>query len=55
MAAKKLKKTTKQVADQTDKTFNKRFAKTALGPTVNAAATVQEYAKAFGELDLVDL
>jgi len=54
-AKKKLKKPTKQVADQTDKTFNKRFAKTALGPTVNAAATVQEYAKAFGELDLVDL
>ena len=54
-AKKKLKKPTKQVADQADKTFNKRFAKTVLGPKVNAAATVQEYAKAFGELDLVDL
>jgi hypothetical protein len=56
-AKKKLKKTTKQVAktDQTDETFNKRFARTVLGPTVNAAATVHEYGKSFGEVDLGDL
>ena len=56
MAAKKrLKKPTKQVAktDQTAKSH--RFAKTVLGPKVNAAATVQEYTKAFGDVDLVDL
>ena len=52
-AKKKLKKTPKQVADQTDKSY--RFARTVLGPTVNAAATVHEYGKSFGDLNLESL
>lgn len=54
-AKKKLKKTTKQVAETWQKGESHRFAKAVLGPKVNAAATVQQYAKAFGEVDLGDL
>ncbi len=52
-----VKKTTKQPAktDQAGETYNKRFARTVLGPTVNAAATVHEYGKSFGDLDLESL
>ncbi|VVC83326.1 hypothetical protein [Sideroxydans sp. CL21] len=55
MATKKIAKTDAKQPAQSDKEKAEYVAKVSLMPSVNAAAVVSEYAKAFGEQDISEL